>query len=302
MKTVLVLMSVAIIMSAGAIVYVFYDNRIAHSGTGALTVEVGDEVLMDYIGMFEDGRVFDTSIYEVASNDNLYPKAFSFSMRGDASAYTPFQMTAGLYEGEGATIKGFAMGVIGLSEGDQSTITVVPGEGYELDETKLETIPLVETVTATETMSESDFLSLFGVSAEPLGIATHYKWGYDVIVNSVEAGMVTLKHIPTVGETVYPFGDPSDETTPMGWACEVVGYDPEADGGIGEVTVRHMVTQSDVYMLEGTTYDGTTFIVWSMDTEAGTFVIHKNDSDTGYNAELAGRTLLFEVSIIYITR
>jgi FKBP-type peptidyl-prolyl cis-trans isomerase 2 len=301
MKTSLVLLAAAIVVSIGVVGYVVYDNTLAHRGTGALTVEAGDEVLMDYIGMFEDGRVFDTSIYDVASNDMLYPKALTFSMR-ETDAYTPFQMTAGLYEGDGATIKGFALGVIGLSEGDQSPITILPGARYTLDETKLETIPLVETIVATETMSDADFLSLFGVSAEPLGIATHYKWGYDVVVTTVVAGTVTFKHIPTVGELVYPFGDPMDETAPTGWACQVESYDPDADGGVGEVTVRHLLSQSDVYLLEGTTYDGTTFLVWSLDSEAGTFVIHKNDPNTGYNAELAGRTLLFEVSIIYITR
>ncbi|MCJ7606666.1 MAG: FKBP-type peptidyl-prolyl cis-trans isomerase [Thermoplasmata archaeon] len=301
-KMALVLLAAAIVASIGIVGYVVYDNTFAHSSAASLTVEVDDEVLLDYIGMFEDGRVFDTSILDVASNDMLYPKSMGFTMR-DEAAYTPFQMTAGLYEGEGATIKGFALGVLGLSEGDQTTITVVPGDGYALDEAMLETVSLVETIPATEVMSEDDYNSLFGLgSAEPLNIAPHYKWGWDVVVTSVVAGTVTIKHIPTVGEIVYPFGDPTYEGAPMGWACEVEGYDPGADDGVGEVVVRHLVSQADVYTLEGTTYDGITFLISSLDADAGTFVIHKNNPDTGYNAELAGRTLLFEVSIIYITR
>lgn len=38
---------------------------------GNRTIEVGDKVMVDYIGYFVDGAIFDTSVEEVAKNDNF---------------------------------------------------------------------------------------------------------------------------------------------------------------------------------------------------------------------------------------
>jgi len=65
--------------------------------------------------------------------------------------------------------------------------------------------------------------------------------------------------------------------------------------------LKHGVSQADVYEVKGVDSDGSTFVVSSFNSTAGTFQISKSDSTTGYNGEIAGRELFFEVTIIDVT-
>ncbi|UCE91380.1 MAG: FKBP-type peptidyl-prolyl cis-trans isomerase [Methanobacteriota archaeon] len=299
-RMLLVVVAVALVLSASAIGYVLYDNSLAHKASTPAVVEMNDGVVLDYTGRFSDGRVFDTSILEVAEDDVLYPKSLTFTMR-DNTSYQPFNMVAGLYGEEGGTIKGFALGVIGLSAGDTKIIDVAPEDAYAVNPEQLETVPLEEHVVGTETMDDDEFSGLFKVDPVVMDHAPHYKWGWDVIVTEIDFGIVTFKHSPTVGEVVYPFGDPHDDD-PMGWACVVESFDPEINDGAGEVVVRHEVSEDDVYAFLGETFEGEEFVISSFDSENETFEIHKSRPDVGYNAEIAGRALFFEVTIISVTK
>ena len=179
-----------------------------------------DVVTMNYIGRFSNGLVFDTSLLEVAENDALYPKSLTYTMRENDS-YTPFEMVAGKYGVEGGTIKGFALGVIGLSVGDTEEIYVAPEDAYAVNPEMIDTTPIVQLVNGTETIPEKTFETLFKINPVVMDHAPHYKWKWDVIITNIEFGLVTFKHAPTVGETVYPFGDPSDPEDPAGWPCAV---------------------------------------------------------------------------------
>lgn len=299
LKTVVTVMTALIFLTFGLIGYVIYDNSL-RSDTESRVVVDGSTVLMNYVGMFEDGRVFDTSLLEVAEDNALYPKSFTFSMR-EESGYTPFEMTAGLYGESGGTIKGFALGVIGMQLNEKGIIVVQPEDGYAVDPTMLETVDLLEVVPVVETVTESEFSSLFGSSATLMTIVPHYKWGWDVLVVQIASGYVTIKNLPTVGEVVTPYGDPDDPDFPLGWECVVESYDAAADDGAGRIEVRHLLTEADTYYREGEDHTGVQFVLSDVDEEAGTFTIHKIDTDTGYNGEISGRTLLFEVTIINIT-
>jgi len=298
-KTVLTVLSVLLVLSIAMIGYVVYDNSLRNETVSKVVVD-GSTVTVNYIGMFEDGRVFDTSLYDVAADDALYPKSFTFSMR-EESAYEPLEMTAGLYGESGGTIKGFALGVIGMKLNEKDVIVIPPEDGYAVDPTMVETIDIVEAVPIVETILESDFTSLFGVSPTLMSLVSHYKWGWDVLVVEVASGYVTYKNIPSVGEIVTPYGDPEDPDTPMGWECVVESYDPLYDGGKGQIMVRHLITEADTYNLQGQDYLGASFVLSAVDEDAGTFQIHKVDSDTGYNGEIYGRTLIFVITIINIT-
>lgn len=292
--------AVAIVVSVGVIGYIVYDNTKVHSTAHSDIVEMDDTVTLNYIGMFSDGRVFDTSILDIATNDVLYPKSLTFTMRENDS-YAPFDMVAGKYGAEGGTIKGFALGVIGLRVGDTKVIEVAPEDAYAVNPAMLETIPLTEHVNGTEMIGEATFTSLFKVEPTVMDYVPHYKWRWDVLVLKVEFGFVTYKHSPTVGETVYPFGDPNAED-PEGWPCVVESFDSSANDGAGEVVVRHDLTASDVYAVKGSTFDGQTAVVSGYDAENGTFEIHRSDSSIGYNGEISGRPLFFEVTIISVNK
>lgn len=300
-RALMVILAVAIVLSASVIGYVVYDNSLAHKASTSSVVEMDDSVVMDYIGRFSDGRVFDTSLLDVAMNDILYPKSMTFTLR-DEGSYQPFDMVAGKYGEEGGTIKGFALGVIGLSVGDTEIIDVAPEDAYSVNPDQLKTIPLEQHVEATEMMTEEAFSDLFKVDPVVMDHVPHYKWGWDVIVTEIEFGLVTFKHSPTVGEVVYPFGDPEDEDEPLGWPCVVESFNPTADDGVGEVVVRHEVGPEDVYTIMGEIPDGNRLVISSFDQENQTFEIHQSDSEIGYNAEISGRALFFEVTIISVTK
>ncbi|HIH01463.1 TPA: FKBP-type peptidyl-prolyl cis-trans isomerase [Thermoplasmata archaeon] len=295
----LVLVAVAVVVSVGVVGYVVYDNSQGHSTGVSDPIEMGDIVSMDYTGSFSSGRVFDTSLLDVATDDVVYPKSLTFNLR-DNDSYKPFDMTAGLYNAEGGTIKGFALGVLGLRVGDTHTIEVLPEDGYAVDPAMIESVEVVQHIDATETMSETNFRSLFNIEPVVMDRVPHYIWKWDVLVLDVGFNVVTYKHVPDVGQVVYPFGDPTDDEDPSGWACSVESYSPSANDGIGEVVVRHQVTEDDVYEVKGTLYTGQTFILSGYDAENGTLEIHKSNPETGYNGEISGRTLYFEVTILAV--
>jgi FKBP-type peptidyl-prolyl cis-trans isomerase 2 len=295
----LVLVAVAVVASVGVVGYVVYDNAQEHSTQTSDPIEMGDLVTLDYTGSFSSGRIFDTSILAIAEDDVLYPKSLTFTLR-DNTSYTPFDMTAGSYGVSGGTIKGFALGVLGLRVGDTQIIEVSPEEGYAVDPSMLQTLELEQHLNATETMPETDFRTLFAIEPVEMDKVPHFVWKWDVLVIDVSFGIVTFKHVPDVGEVVYPFGDPTDNEDPNGWACEVESYDPAANEGVGEVVVRHQVVEEDVYEVKGTIYTGQPFVVSGYDDANGTFEIHKSNPETGYNGEISGRTLFFEVTILGI--
>lgn len=295
-KIIMAVLVAAIVLSFGAIGYVLYERSRASEETELTAIASGDSVTMNYIGRLADGRVFDTSMVDVAWDDVGYPKSLTFSKRSNDS-YSPFVMTAGLY-GPGGTIKGFALGVLGMYPGQVKTIAVSPDEGYAIDPEKLHTFDLRQVVPATETLLESEFFDYFSVEPIPLRVLTHYYWDWDVRVISVADGLVTFKYEPVVGQVVAPFGNPDSTTDPVGWYVRVEAYDPYANDGMGTVTVQHLISASDVLNKKGTDLAGETFILWSMDVANQTFQIHMSDSATGYNAEVSGRELFFEITII----
>lgn len=301
LNIVLVLIAAAIVVSVSLVGYVLYDNTFGNPIEETPVVESGDTVTLNYIGMFSDGRVFDTSVLEAAWDDVLYPKAFTFSLKENDS-YVPFEMTAGLYGASGGTIKGFALGVIGMKQGERKMIEIPPEDGYEADPAMMTTISVNEEIAATETLTETEFRTLFNTDPVLMDTVAHYKWKWDVMVTEIVSGYATFKHIPTVGQVVYPFGDPNDYDDPQGWACTVESYDPSADGGIGSIVVRHGVSAADVYTVLGTDTDGLSFVISEFNETADTFTIHKIDTTSGYNGEIYGRTLFFEVTVLVVKK
>ena len=288
------LIIVGLIVSFSVIGYLLYLDLSSPESASSSSIKYGDSVTMDYIGRLPDGRVFDTSLWYVAEDDVLYPKSLTFTHRSNDS-YKPFTMVAGK-TGAGGTIEGFAMGVIGLSEGDQRTIEVPPEQGYALDPGQLVTIDLVQEIPATEVYTVADFTDFYDTSPVVLDQLNHFFWKWDVMVASVTDGFVTVISQPDEGSVLYPFGNP-ELAANTGWDVKVTSYDPAALEGAGLITIEHMVGPDDVFYKKGTDADGETFILWGYDSENNTFQIHRSNSQTGYNAEVSGRTLYFEITI-----
>lgn len=292
------IMIAAIVLSAAVIVYVVYSSSQEEKSPESVKIASGDAVTLNYIGTLSDGRVFDTSLLNVANDDIVYPKSLSFSLRSNDS-YEPFDMTAGNY-GSGGTIKGFALGVIGMRVNETKIVEILPEDGYQIYPSLLTTKSIVEEISATETMTAAEFNSEFGVEGTLLLVVPHYFWGWDVMVTDTAGGMVTIEYMPEVNHTYYPYGNPATVGNPQGWPVLVEAFDASGFEGNGSVTIRNMIDADDVYNIEGTDIDGSTFYLWSINSTNSTFVIHKSDSSIGYNAELSGRTLYFEISIVSV--
>lgn len=85
--------------------------------TSQNVVKSGDNVSVDYIGTFEDGKVFDTSLSAVALQAGI------FNPNRD---YAPLEFQVGV----SPIIKGFNDGVIGMNVGETKNITLTPDQGY----------------------------------------------------------------------------------------------------------------------------------------------------------------------------
>jgi len=86
-----------------------------------MSIETDDSVTIEYVGRFEDGSVFDTSRHEVAVEHGL-----DEAQESDADDYSPLSFTVG----EGDIIEGLEEAVVGMSEGDEETVTVPPEKAY----------------------------------------------------------------------------------------------------------------------------------------------------------------------------
>lgn len=298
-KVFMALLIAGIIVSVGAIGYVLYSGSGGSHIQSSRAIASGDSVSLNYVGTLADGRVFDTSLSDVANNDVSYPKSLTFSHKQNSS-YTAFSMIAGNY-GSGGTIKGFALGVIGMHVNETKLIEVKPADGYAVNPTMLATRNLVEVIGDTESYSASDFANRFSVDPILMRTVTHFFWGWDAQIVDNSSARVTIKMMPTVGQVVYPFGNPDSTDVPSGWPVVVESYDPSANDGSGSITIRHELTSADVYNVKGFDADGNEFVVSGFNSTNGTYQIHKVDTTSGYNGELAGRTLFFEVTVVTIT-
>lgn len=80
-------------------------------------VEVGNTISVDYIGKTTDGKIFDTSLEQVAKDNALF---------SPQRAYAPLEFTVG----SGQMIPGFENAVKGMKVGEEKTVTLEPKDAY----------------------------------------------------------------------------------------------------------------------------------------------------------------------------
>lgn len=93
-------------------------------------VEVDDTVKVNYIGKFESGEVFDSSIEEKAKNSENY---------NPERNYEPLVVKIGAKE----VIEGFEKALLGMKKSEEKKVTIRPEEAYGNFEASLvQTIPM----------------------------------------------------------------------------------------------------------------------------------------------------------------
>ena len=89
-----------------------------------MKVEAGDYVLFNYVGRFENGEVFDTSIEELAREHGVYV---------EEREYGPMWARIGV----GEIIPGLDEALIGMEPGEKKTVTVPPEKAYGMPNPEL---------------------------------------------------------------------------------------------------------------------------------------------------------------------
>ena len=275
----IIIVLVAILMvSASLVGFILLDK--GEDSPQVQTAGIGDTVKVDYIGQFEDGRVFDTSLLEVAEDDARYPKGLDFTMR---TSYSPLEFQIG----GGTMIAGFDAAVRGMKLNETVVVELLPEDAYgEIPESSLVTIDQEVTVSVFETLSLSEFFETFNKTAQVGLVVTEETYGWDVAVLDVneDANEVLIQNAPDLGDRFAVYGDPTAED-PAGWYAEVISL------GAEEIVVNHLLTSDDVNLVKG--YDAT-------DTE---FIIHEvadGEIVLNYASEVVGKTLTFTITLVEI--
>lgn len=240
----------------------------------------GDTVKVDYTGMFEDGRVFDTSRLDIARDNATYPKSLSFKFR--TTGYTPLEFTVGA----GQMIAGFDEGVLGMKKGDQKSITVLPEKGYgSPDPSLIEVRQLIEELPVKEEMNVSQFGDRFNRVAEEGKTEMDPFWKWDVYVLHITGDLVTIQHQPEVGMVISPY---------TVWSSMVIYIDSGANEGKGVIKVEHLLEKSDENNIKSTEERGD-FIITEVNLEEGTYTVD-------FNREVVGQTLIFHITMVEIIK
>lgn len=268
------------VIIAVAIIAVYFVYLATPAPSAPLTALPGDQIQLDYIGTFPNsGAVFDTSNSTVGHNNASYPKAFSFAWR---TTWTDLSFTIG----DGSIIPGVDNGVRGLQIGESATIVVPASQGYgALNLAAVFTYPLVQPVPVKTTWNESAFTAYFKTSPASGATVVDPVFGWVDSV-SVSNGYATVTADPVPGQAVRPYN---------AWNAVVQSIDDTANNGTGVITVANQLAPSMVDFVGGTGANGTKFYLSAVDLGAGTFTLN-------YNRQVVGRTLMFQVTVITISR
>jgi FKBP-type peptidyl-prolyl cis-trans isomerase 2 len=299
-RLLLVILVVVAIIGAG--IGIWGANYYLHprGASPVLTVQVGDNVTVNYIGSFgsggEIGRTFDTSIFSVYQNNVSYPKSLEFALShsGDPSNYTPLpthigptgQYTIGNLT-FGTTVTGFWQGLVGMTGNSTRFLVIPPDLGYgPLNPTCTQTMSLAFTVPVYVTLSTSQFSTQYpGVSAAIGTTFTDPQYGWSDLVLSVNSTAVVVDRLPTLGQT----------STSGGWNITVTGITST------DISVLNLLTPNNYGRVLGTfttpqSCNGQSqahFLVSNVNPARGTYTIN-------WNSEVTGQVLLFQVTIVDI--
>lgn len=302
----IVVVVVIVLAGAGVAGYVYLTHG-PKSNPPVPTVQYGDNVTVNYIGILgsgpEQGKVFDTSFYSVATNNATYPKTLSFQMRASAKNYTPLAVhVAGNTPSSGYTVgnltfiqvvTGFWQGLIGMAGNTTRTLVLPPDLAYQYDNPAcLATEPLTYTLPVVQTLSVSAFNAQYPGQSVTQGVEfsdPHYGW--PVLVMNANASFATVENLPTVGWT----------SSPAGWPVEVTGLTSTANG-TGTITLTNELSSAQAGHVAGHVITGSglcsqisggKFIVTAVNVANGTYT-------ENFNTEVTGETLVFVVTITAI--
>lgn len=280
----------------GGIAYLYYEVNHHSPASPGLTVQLGDNVTVDYTGLFaqgpQQGRVFDSSVYSVGINNASWPKSLQFNYRGALpSDYSPLAVhvgPTGSYTSGGLTfapvVTGFWQGLIGLPGNKTHYITIPPSLGYSfVNSSCFITRNLTTTYPVVVTLTPTAFSSLFSKVAPVAGTRfTDPAYGWPDVILSVNASSVTYENLPSLGMI----------SNPSGWPVVVTSLSATT------ITLTNQLSPAQAGLVLGHASgngvcSSTKFTISQVNLGAGTYV-------EDFNPEVNGQTLIFIVSVVDI--
>jgi hypothetical protein len=280
----------------GGIAFLYYEVNHKNPAPSGLTVQVGDNVTVDYTGLFangpQQGRVFDSSIYSVAINNESWPKSLQYTTRGSQpSDYTPLPVhvgPTGSYSLGGQTfgtvVTGFWQGLIGLPGNKTHYITIPPALGYSFVNSSCFITRNLTTIYPTIVpLTSGEFKDIFPNVPISSGVSfTDPVYGWQDQILSANSTSVTYENLPTLGMI----------TNPTGWPVVVTNLTAST------ITLSSQLSPAQNGLVLGHASGSgvcgkTTFIISQVNLGAGTYV-------EDFNPEVNGQTLLFIVSVVNI--
>jgi FKBP-type peptidyl-prolyl cis-trans isomerase 2 len=183
----------------------------------------GDTTYVNYTGYLTNGEVFDTTYEEIGLSEGI-KKAPSWVPR---NSYDPQPF----HPGRGELVPGFETGFTNMRKGEYKTFFVPEDQAYSRYEER--TINLTESIPMREYWTTSEFERAFDHQAPAMWlIVTHRKWNWTAqVVDIADDEKKTVTLMLQVA--------PGDTTGTYGWESEVVSVDSTANGGVGEIVLRH---------------------------------------------------------------
>ncbi|MCL4333678.1 MAG: FKBP-type peptidyl-prolyl cis-trans isomerase [Candidatus Thermoplasmatota archaeon] len=235
-------------------------------------IKQGDNVTLWYYGYIViDGNplVFDTNMASIANNNTSYPKAPDFKY------HPPFTVLNDTV-GSGSMIKGFDDGLIGMAKGESGFITVLPSQGYGLENKSLITRhPINGTVPMYQIMNNTSFKAEFGVYPVQGETLRSPAYGWNVYVMSYNGWFAEIENEPVVQGQYYPYSS-------------VKGFSIVADSisGMGNSTTISYTTVA----INGTILSNSSYV---SGISGGYYYLNGN-------SYLVGKTLYFYVDIVTV--
>ncbi|MCZ7401911.1 MAG: FKBP-type peptidyl-prolyl cis-trans isomerase [Candidatus Methanoperedens sp.] len=292
MKKIFLLIMVAAILLSGCV-----DKTVK-------VVKIGDNISVDYIGSYEDGKVFDTSIESVAQANNLPPR----------DIYEPLNFTVGKKPSE--VIEGFDEGVIGMKVGETRTLTIPPEKGYGLSKPELINVfPIVQVIPSTTEMPKeieipvSQFETVVGPGHKTGETVEIPDTNINLTILNITISDVSLSYKLKVGDVIWSKGAPWNETVikidnknittkPNLIKNEIIQF-PDAPFNTTVVDI----TETNITLRNNPIPD-TTITVPGIFGQMVNVRISFNETSVimDQNPEVAGKTLIFNVTLLSIDK
>lgn len=296
---------VVVVIAAGATGGYLYVHSKPTTTSGPRLVQLNDNVTVDYIGIYgsgpDVGKVFDTSLYSVATNNASYPKSLTYHFRGAPGNFTPLAVHVGPstpsngYSFAGKSfiqvVPGFWQGLEGFAGNVTHLAIVPPALGYgEPNPACFRTLPLSQQFPIFQTLQGTQFSAKYPGTLATTGASFNDPtYGWKVLILSANATSVSLENVATVGET----------SQSAGWPTLVTDVTSTPDG-TGRITVLNELTPSEAGHIAGHAAQGPcvgsgggTFIVTAVNPQNGTFT-------ESFNQEVQGAILLFVVTVLNV--